>query len=134
MGDTLRQDWPYCLKVVQRCEGDESGMDEDFLAFATYVRGAIEARSRVEASANMEEQDMQGYVDDDAPYEESPDIPISRFEVIAGKYAGCTFAEVYEDDQEYCDWLVDHMMKSRDAGSQIWPLVAYILYRRQLAS
>mmetsp|Transcript_8723 Transcript_8723/g.14179 ORF Transcript_8723/g.14179 Transcript_8723/m.14179 type:complete len:229 (+) Transcript_8723:81-767(+) len=119
--DVARRDPKYCDGVVRRADGDD--MDDEFLAFAKYLQ-----ELRVAASSITSEVDA-----DDGECDEI-DSPLAEVELEAGRYAGFTYAEVYEEDTLYCNELVDTMMKTGDRGSRLWPLVAYILYRRRLAS
>lgn len=118
---TIREDFAYCEKAVIRSRA-ESGMDEEFVAFTDYVQAAINALAKIENEDDEDNVDASG--------DGAPGIPISKELIVAGKYAGRTFGDVYGQDPDYCDSVVEHMMKSKDPGSKLWPFVAYTLYRR----
>merc|ERR1712008_276306 len=136
--EVLRRDPSYCEGVVVRA-ADGSGMDDEFLAFAKFV---VEAKA-MHASNSMEI--VGGHASDigvrdiaqcDTSHSsldlEEVHTSLDLEEVQVGKYVGSTFAEPFDEDQEYCSMLVEDMMKQGKRGSPLWPLVAYILYRRQV--
>eukprot|EP00416_Gambierdiscus_australes_P032110 CAMPEP_0171091236 /NCGR_PEP_ID=MMETSP0766_2-20121228/32313_1 /TAXON_ID=439317 /ORGANISM="Gambierdiscus australes, Strain CAWD 149" /LENGTH=192 /DNA_ID=CAMNT_0011549313 /DNA_START=35 /DNA_END=613 /DNA_ORIENTATION=- len=112
--EALRRDTAYCDGVLRRADGGD--MDEEFLAFADYLK---EVRA---AQEDSEDKEASGLTVES-------ELSLSSAEVPAGAYAGSTYAEVLED-KEYCNELVEDMMHSGGAGSPFWPLVAYILYHR----
>jgi len=129
--EVLRKDPAYCEGVVLRAS-DEGGMDDEFLAFAKFVVEAktMHAASPAEAArGNVSDSD-----DGDVIQSDIGNTCLDSEEVEVGKYVGSTFAELFEDDPEYCSTLVEDMMKQGKRGSPLWPLVAYILYRRRVGA
>jgi len=119
--EVARRDPKYCDVLVRRADGDD--MDDEFLAFAKYLQELRRAATSFPSDVDHDHADG-GECDE-------IDSPLGEVELEGGKYAGFTFAEVYETDVLYCNELVDSMMKTGDRGSRLWPLVAYILYRRK---
>eukprot|EP00930_Biecheleria_cincta_P004397 TRINITY_DN105310_c0_g1_i1.p2 TRINITY_DN105310_c0_g1~~TRINITY_DN105310_c0_g1_i1.p2 ORF type:complete len:238 (-),score=53.71 TRINITY_DN105310_c0_g1_i1:172-885(-) len=121
--DAWAKDPAYCEQVLRRSEG--GGMDEDFVAFAEYVRSVLQQEQDASLSSSI--QHLQ---EADSEFDEDPAPGLGLEKVEGGKHAGSTFSQVFETDQEYCTWLVEHHMMSPGArGSHLWPFVAYILYR-----
>lgn len=127
--EVLRQDPSYCEGVVLRAS-DGGGMDDEFLAFAKFI---VEAKATHAASvAEVPGQNASEIGSRDDSHFDTTHTCLDLEEVQIGKYVGSTFAELFDEDQEYCSQLVEVMMKKGKCGSPLWPLVAYILYRRQV--
>jgi len=47
-----------------------------------------------------------------------------------GKHAENTWAEVFENEPNYCNWLVDSSMASTKSSGGSWAFIAYVLHRR----
>lgn len=123
--EVLREEPEYCLNCLRRAE--ESGMDEEFMEFVDYIRSV----SAAHATANRVVMDESvDEVDEDS---QECDLALGLEEVEGGKHAGSTYAEVFDEDPQYCSWLVDEMISSPKVkrGAPLWPLVAYILHRRK---
>merc|ERR1712032_1073182 len=98
----------------------DGGMDDEFLAFAKFIVEAKVVHAASVAEVPGENASEIGSRDDS--HFDTTHTCLDLEEVQAGKYVGSTFAELFDEDQEYCSQLVEDMMKKGKRGSPLWPL------------
>jgi len=148
----LSEDPQYCEWVVRKAESGD-GFDAMNI-FATFLRNSGVAakasdggskfypNSSPKSFAQYGGSERSGsfggsYTRGGGAFSESseggPSVSSGTLRVAFGKHKGLTFAELYANEREYCDWIIRKFINEPQQGkghANSWMLVAYVQYRQ----
>jgi len=120
--EVANQQKPYCDWVLKSV-AEGSNRNPQVTEFAQYIKSRAES-----PNASPVQVDVTGASELEATEREGP-LPIDEYKIVEGLHKGRSFKDVFEQEQDYCRWLVEHHFDNGVPGTPMWHFIAYTLNR-----